>query len=59
MGHFVRLVDAGKGAAGVAGNASWEQAQGAGQFSRLLFDLPAGEGLTNGTYSHPHRRHVV
>ena len=38
MGRFVRLVDAGKGAAGVAGNASWEQAQGAGQFSRLLFD---------------------
>ena len=33
------LVEAGMaGAAGLAGNASWEQAQGAGQFSRLLLD---------------------
>ena len=38
MGRFVRLVDAGLGAAGVAGNASREQALGAGQLSQLLFD---------------------
>ena len=59
MGRFVRLVDAGMGAAGVAGNASREQALGAGQFSHLLFVEPAGEGLSFGTYSLTPRRHVV
>ena len=46
MGRFGRLVDAGKGAAGVAGNASREQALGAGQFSRLSHGQPAGDRLS-------------
>ena len=59
MGRLGRQIDAGERAAGVARNASREQALGAGQFSHLLFVEPAGEGLSFGTYSLTPRRHVV
>ena len=46
MCRLERLVDAGMGAVGLAGNASKEQALGAGQSSRLSLDQPAVEWLS-------------